>query len=58
MQRQNVIIVIHLNEENRAECYGNLKKACEAHNLVYNTIVQKKLPIVKNDILIQRVPFN
>ena len=58
MQRQNVIVVTHLNEENKAECYGNLKKACEAHNLVYNTIVQKKLPIVKGWLLIQRVPFN
>ena len=58
MQRQNIIVVTHLNEANRAECYGNLKKACEAHNLVYNTIVQKKLPLIKDGLLIQRVPFN
>ena len=58
MQRQNIIVVTHLNEENRAECYGNLKKACEAHKLVYNTIVQKKLPLIKDGLLIQRVPFN
>jgi hypothetical protein len=56
MQRKTVIVVVHENKE--AECYGNLKKACKAHGLVYNTIVQKKLPIIKNGLLIQRVPFN
>ena len=56
MQRKTVIVVVH--EDKRVECYGNLKKACKAHNLVYNTIVQKKLPIIKNGLLIQRVPFN
>lgn len=58
MQRQNIIVVTHLNKANKAECYGNLKKACEAHKLVYNTIVQKKLPLIKGGLLIQRVPFN
>lgn len=58
MQRQNIIVVTYLNEANRAECYGNLKKACKAHELVYNTIVQKKLPLIQNGLLIQRVPFN
>ena len=58
MQRKNIIVVTRLNEANRAECYGNLKKACKAHELVYNTIVQKKLPLIKDGLLIQRVPFN
>ena len=57
MQRQNIIVVTHLNEGSKAEAYGNLKKACKAHKLVYNTIVQKKLPLIKNGLLIQRVPF-
>jgi hypothetical protein len=56
MQRKTVIVVVH--EDKAVECYGNLKKACKAHNLVYNTIVRKKLPIIKNGLLIQRVPFN
>lgn len=56
MQRNTVIVVVH--EDKRVECYGSLKKACKAHNLVYNTIVKKKLPIIKNGLLIQRVPFN
>ena len=56
MQRQNIIVIVH--EDKTAETYGNLKKACVAHNLVYNTIVQKKLPITKNGLFIQRVKFN
>ena len=56
MQRKTVIVVVH--EDKAVECYGNLKKACKAHNFVYNTIVHKKLPIIKNGLLIQRVPFN
>lgn len=56
MQRKSIIVVIH--EDKKADCYGNLKKACNAHNLVYNTIVQKKLPLYKNGLFIQRVPFN
>ena len=56
MQRKTVIVVVH--KDKKVECYGNLKKACKAHNLVYNTIVQKKLPLIKNGLLIQRVTFN
>ena len=56
MQRKTVIVVVH--EDKTVECYGNLKKACKAHKFDYNTIVQKKLPIIKNGLLIQRVPFN
>jgi len=56
MQRKNIIVVVH--EDKTAETYGNLKKACKVHGLKYNTIVQKKLPITKNGLYIQRVPFN
>ena len=55
MNRKTIIVVLH--EDKKVECFGNLRKACEAHKLVYNTIVQKKMPIEKNGLLIQRVPF-
>jgi len=57
MQRKNIIVVIDI-ETLETNCYGNLKKACEAHGLVYNTIVQKKLPLTKEGLLVQRVIFN
>ena len=57
MQRKNIIVVINI-ETLKTECYGNLKKACEAHGLVYNTTVQKKLPLTKENLLVQRVIFN
>jgi len=57
MQRQNITVVIQMCDF-RTETYGSLKKACVAHEWVYNTIVQKKLPIEKDGWLIQRVPFN
>jgi len=56
MQRKNIIVIV--KEDMTAECFGNLKKACNANKLVYNTIVKKKLPLMKNGLFIQRVPFN
>tara|TARA_R110002020_G_scaffold465503_2_gene686963 strand:+ start:2483 stop:2659 length:177 start_codon:yes stop_codon:yes gene_type:complete len=57
MQRKNIIVVVHLREACRAECFGNLKKACNAHKMVYNTIVKQELPLMQDGLLIQRVPF-
>ena len=57
MQRKNIIVVINI-ETLKTDVYGNLRKACESHGLVYNTIVQKKLPVTKEGLLIQRLPFN
>ena len=56
MPRKNIIVVIDI-ETLKTDCYGNLKKACEDHGLVYNTIVQKKLPLTKHGLLVQRVAF-
>lgn len=66
MQRQNIIVltqVIDMTDvimygDSFQECYGNLKKACNAHKWSYSTISKKKLPQVKDGWLIQRVPFN
>ncbi len=55
MQRQNIIVII--DEYGTVECWGNLKKACKAHGWVYNTIVQKKMPIDHDGWEIQRIPF-
>ena len=56
MKRKNIIVVLH--PDKRVECFGNLRKVCIKYGLVYNTIVQKKMPIEKDGLLIQRVPFN
>jgi hypothetical protein len=63
MQRQNIIVLINIPDINDpsttlTECYGSLKKACMARGWVYNTLVQKKLPQVKDGWLVQRVTFN
>ena len=56
MQRKTVIIVV--DENQNALCFGNLKKACNAFGWVYNTLVQKKLPLVIEGKKLQRVEFN
>jgi len=56
MQRKNVIIVT--DSEQNAVCFGNLKKACAHFGWVYNTIVQKKLPLIIDGRKLQRVEFN
>ncbi len=56
MPRKNIIVVIDI-ETLKTDCYGNLKKVCENHGLVYNTIVEKKLPLTKKGLLVQRVAF-
>jgi len=55
MQRKTVIIVV--DEGQYALCFGNLKKACNAYGWVYNTIVQKKLPLIIDGLKVQRVEF-
>ena len=55
MQRKTVIIVV--DEKQNAICFGNLKKACNHFNWVYNTLVQKKLPLVIDGKKLQRVDF-
>jgi hypothetical protein len=54
MNRQTVIIVL---APGIIECWGNLKKACKAHDMAYNTISKKKLPYHGNGISIFRVKF-
>ena len=44
MKRKTVIIVT--DSELNAVCFGNLKKSCAHFGWIYNTIVQKKLPLV------------
>tara|TARA_Y100000389_G_scaffold189672_1_gene213681 strand:- start:53 stop:223 length:171 start_codon:yes stop_codon:yes gene_type:complete len=56
MQRKTVIIVT--DSDLNAVCFGNLKKACNHFNWVYNTLVQKKLPLVIEGKKLQRVEFN
>jgi len=56
MQRKTVIIVV--DENQNALCFGNLKKACNHFGWVYNTLVQKKLPLVIEGKKLQRVEFN
>ena len=55
MNRKTVIIVV--GEEQNALCFGNLKKACNHFGWVYNTLVQKKLPLVIGGKKLQRVEF-
>lgn len=55
MQRKTVIIVV--DENQNALCFGNLKKACNHFNWVYNTLVQKKLPLVIEGNKLQRIDF-
>lgn len=56
MNRKTVIIVV--GEEQNTLCFGNLKKACNHFGWVYNTLVQKKLPLVIEGKKLQRVDFN
>lgn len=55
MQRKNIIVVV--DEQQNATTFGNLKKACNAYGWVYNTIVQKKLPLIIDGLKVQRVEF-
>jgi hypothetical protein len=54
MKRQTIIVII---TPEKIECWGNLKKACNAHNWHYNTLSKRKLPIDYEDCKIHRVPF-
>lgn len=55
MQRQNVIVI---SMEDEVEVYGNLKKACEAKGLTYNTLRLMSFPIKKGNFIIRKVKFN
>jgi hypothetical protein len=54
MKRQTVIVII---TPDKTECWGNLKKACIAHNWAYNTLSKRQLPIEYDGCKIERVPF-
>jgi hypothetical protein len=57
LNRKNVVILI--NEKRDIECWGSLKLACKAHpEFVYNTLTKRKLPVIVNGWIINRVPFN
>jgi len=55
MQRKNIIVVV--DENQNAATFGNLKKACNEYGWAYNTIVQKKLPLIIDGLKVQRVEF-
>jgi len=71
MNRQSIIVVIGCEPNVRqfragkflalmhddVQTYGNLKKACKAHEWNYHTIVKKKLPIEHEGFLIYRTKF-
>ena len=57
MKRQNVIVII---TQAKTECWGNLKKLCEAKGfdiLPYHSLKSKPFPIIHNDWIIHKVPF-
>jgi uncharacterized membrane protein len=54
MKRQTIIVII---TPAKTECWGNLKKACIAHNWAYNTLSKRQLPIEYDGCKIERVPF-
>lgn len=56
MNRQTVIILIE--KDKAPECWGNLKKLCEAKGWKYNTISKLKLPFEFDGCIIYRVPFH
>ena len=51
---RHIIVFI---QGNRIETYGNLKKCCEAENLLYWTLARLKFPIVYKDIIIYKTEF-
>jgi len=57
LKRKSVIILI--DDDRKIECWGSLKKACDAHpELVYNTITKFKMPVYSKGWAINRVKFN
>jgi hypothetical protein len=55
MNRKTVILVIDIDTL-KSECFSNLKKACDAHGFIYNTI-SRKLPVTIQGLSVQRVKF-
>lgn len=55
---QKTVIVISGSRTEDTQCFGSLKKACDAHGWVYNTLIQKNLPLTHESWFIQRVKFN
>jgi len=56
MNRQTVIILI--SQDKAPECWGNLKKLCEAKGWKYNTLSKRTWPIEVGLCMIYRVPFH
>jgi hypothetical protein len=56
MNRQTVIILIE--KDKAPECWGNLKKLCEAKGYKYNTLSKEKMPIKLENCIIYRVQFH
>ena len=54
MKRQTVIVII---TPVKTECWGNLKKACEAKGSKYNTLSRLRPPFEYRGHRIYRVPF-
>jgi hypothetical protein len=55
MDRQTIIIILSPGKD--PEAWGNLKKACIAKGLSYNSISKKALPFEIQGLTIYRVPF-
>lgn len=47
-----------MDDHSDAKVYGSLKKLCDAEGLVYNTLVQKPMPLQIGRYLVNRVGFN
>ncbi len=55
MQRQNIIVLITLNEEPVVR--GNFKKLCEEYKFPYHTLCRLRFPITYKDFVIHKVEF-
>ena len=56
MNRQNIIVVT--TPEGQTQCWGNFKRACEAHKLPYHSLKMLKFPINYREFTIRKIPFN
>ena len=56
MNRKTVIIT-ETYPGRTLEAWGNLRKLCTFKGLVYNTVVKRKLPIIIDNLKINRVYY-
>lgn len=56
MTRKHIIVVERCPDI--VQCWGSLKRACEANELPYWTLARKKFPISHGEYVIRKVRFN